>query len=109
MLSNQAGWKCDVCRKAGLEIKRRCGWNRANGDKGTAVVWARRGVALATCPKSYLTAESEALLEEYLTRRMLGGIDPEAMSARQVAAFALLEELSRRERDDGERNRRNAS
>ena len=24
--SNQAGWKCDACRRSGLERERRCGW-----------------------------------------------------------------------------------
>ena len=24
--SSQAGWRCDVCRRTGLEKKRRCGW-----------------------------------------------------------------------------------
>ena len=38
-------------------------------DGRAAPVWARKTVALETCPKSYITAESEALVEEFLVRR----------------------------------------
>jgi len=85
--ANQAGWKCDACRKNGLEIKRRCGWL---GLKPEGVVWARKGVATRSCPKSYVTAESEGLVEEFLVRRRLGETGVEGFSARQVEAFVIL-------------------
>lgn len=53
-------------------------------------VWARKGVALDTCPKSYITAESEAVVEEFLVWRHLGGIRPHEMRARQVDGFVVL-------------------
>jgi len=60
------------------------------GESGP-LVWARRGVALRTCPKSYITAESETWLEEFYVRRRLGARDFTSLSARQVEAFVILE------------------
>jgi hypothetical protein len=55
-------------------------------------VWARKTVAIEICPKSYITAESEGLVEEFLVRRRLGGISFGELSARQVEAFVVLEQ-----------------
>ena len=89
--SNQAGWECDACRKSGLEQKRRCGWLGLEDDERGPVVWARTGLALTRCPKSSITAESEALVEEFFVRRRLGGMAFAELSARQVEAFVILE------------------
>jgi len=64
-------------------------------------VWLRGTLAVDSCPRSYITAESEAMVEDFLVRRRLGGIDFRSLSARQVGAFlfleqALAEELSQR-------------
>ena len=53
-------------------------------------VWARSNISLETCPKSYISAESEALVEEFLVWRRLGGLHLAALSARQVDAFMIL-------------------
>ena len=80
-----------MCRRSGLEQKRRCGWlNSGSGEPGP-LVWARREVSLRTCPKSYITSESQTLVEEFFVRRRLGGMDFESLSARQVEAFVILE------------------
>jgi len=55
------------------------------------LVWARKHVALDTCPKPYITAESQSLVEEFFVRRRWRGFGDEELSARQVEAFALLE------------------
>jgi hypothetical protein len=55
-------------------------------------VWARKMVAIEICPKSYITAESEGLVEEFLVRRRLGGMSFGELSARQVEAFVVLEQ-----------------
>jgi hypothetical protein len=55
-----------------------------------------------TCPKSYITAESEGLVEEFLVRRRLGGVRFEELSARQVEAFLILDKELR----DGQRSTR---
>ena len=131
LFSNQAGWKCDACRKAGLDVKRRCLWltagreNRTQTDLSAAqsrfspmagsrlgtdssvpgfchrlpdadrgaerVVWARKGIATSTCPKSFITPQSLAWLEEFVVRRKLGQIWPENPGAREAEAFLILQ------------------
>jgi hypothetical protein len=54
-------------------------------------VWARRKVTLETCPKPYISAESECLVEEFFVRRRFGAFNIENLSARQVEAFMILE------------------
>jgi hypothetical protein len=68
------------------------------------VIWARRGLSLTTCPKSYITAESLALVEEFVVRRRLGAMDLTDLSARQVEAFAVLEKAVISSRNDGQHN-----
>jgi hypothetical protein len=68
------------------------------------VVWARGGVALSTCPKSYITAESEALVEDFLVRQRMGGFRVEELSARQVDAFVVLEQVFAEERKNAQRH-----
>lgn len=55
------------------------------------VVWARNEVATTVCPKSYITGQSMAWLEEYLVRRKLGQKGIENLEARAVEAFVILE------------------
>jgi hypothetical protein len=55
-------------------------------------VWARKTVATESCPKSYITAESEGLVEDFLVRRRLGGMSFVELSARQVEGFLILEQ-----------------
>ena len=43
------------------------------------------------CPKSAVTAESLAWIEEFYAWKLAGGIDCQTMSARQADAFAVLE------------------
>jgi hypothetical protein len=57
-------------------------------------------VSITTCPKSYITAESEEFLEEVFVRRRFGEWDLNSLSARQIEAFAILEDALR-ERNDG--------
>jgi hypothetical protein len=69
-------------------------------------VWARKTIAIESCPKSYVTAESEGLVEEFLVRRRLGGIDFDELSARQVEAFLVLEQALAAEELTGRRAER---
>jgi hypothetical protein len=89
--SRQAGWECASCRKAGLEQRRRCGWIPKALETPERVVWARNDAATTVCPKSYITAQSMAWLEEYLVRRKLGEKGIESLGAREVEAFVILE------------------
>jgi hypothetical protein len=95
-----------VCRKCGLEGARRCGWlGYADEPKG-APVWVRRSLTLHTCPKSFVTSESQALVEEFLVRRRFGAIDIRDLTAKQAEAFALLEKTLTAEVGNGQQNRR---
>ena len=49
-------------------------------------------MAITTCPKSFITAQSVAWLEEYLVRRRFGQIRLEDLGAREVEAFLILED-----------------
>jgi hypothetical protein len=101
--ANQAGWMCDLCRKSGLERQRRCGWLPDVADTRRAPVWARKQVAIDACPKTYITVESQLLLEEFFVRRRLGGVDCAELSARQAEAFVILERALEEERNDEQR------
>ena len=89
--SNQAGWECATCRKAGLEMKRRCGWIPRALETPERVVWARSNAAATECPKSFVTVQSMAWIEEYLVRRKLGQHGIDGLGAREVEAFLILE------------------
>jgi len=54
-------------------------------------VWARNNASTTVCPKSFVTAQSMAWLEEYLVRRKLGQKGIEGLGAREVEAFLILE------------------
>lgn len=98
LFANQAAWKCDNCRRDGLEEKRGCKRLDPSPD-GTSVIWARKGVGVAACPKSIVTGDSQAFLEEYQAQKTLGGFaDVAGMPARSVDAFTLLERLTAKER-----------
>ena len=98
LFANQAAWRCDNCRRQGLEQKRRCGWLGIEKQDGPPV-WARSGIGVSACPKSVITGESQALLEEYHTRKMLGHRgNINDLPARTVDAFCLLEQLTAKER-----------
>ncbi len=88
--SNPAGWRCDECRKNGLEAKRRCGWLRLNTEP--RVVWARGSVATDVCPKSCITGESKAWLDEFQAWKRLGYPDARTLSARDAHAMLILEQ-----------------
>jgi hypothetical protein len=70
-------------------------------------VWARKQVSLTMCPKSYITAESLTLMEEFFLRRRLSTMNLDELSGRQVDAFVILEEAVAAEIKDGQQNFRN--
>ena len=75
-------------------------------DASGPLVWARRDVALRTCPKPYITADSQTLVEEFFVRRRLRGTDFAELSARQVEAFVILEKALTGKTIDGQHNTR---
>jgi hypothetical protein len=91
-----------------LEEKRRCGWLGLGEKPGNPPVWARKHVLLTTCPKSFVTAESIRLLEDFSFWRRFGRTDTGELTARQAEAFILLEQELAVEVKDGERRARQA-
>lgn len=103
-LGSQAAWGCDACRKSGLERKRRCGWIiGADPSENGPIVWARGRTALTTCPTSYITAESIALIEEFHAWKLLGATSAYDLPARVVEAIFILENELRAELNDGQK------
>jgi hypothetical protein len=102
-LGNKAAWNCDVCRKSGLESKRRCGWLFNNDVSSSSVVWARGRTMLVTCPTSTITFESVALLEEFHAWKLLGSGSFYDLPARLVHAIFILENELRSESNDGQK------
>ena len=101
---NEAAWSCDACRKSGLEEKRQCGWaSAAAPSEDGPIVWARGRTTLSTCPTSYITAESIALIEEFHAWRLLGATSAYDLPARVVEAFFILENELRAELNDGQK------
>jgi hypothetical protein len=81
-------------------VKRRCGFLPAENRAEPRTVWARKRTRTEECPKSLVTGESLALLEEFFVRRRLGMVDGMETPARKVDAFLILrEEMEREERD----------
>lgn len=98
--ANRAGWNCDACRKTGLEKKRRCGFLPTEDRGSPRLVWARKHAQAEECPKSLVTGESLAFVEEFFIRRQLGMADTLELAARKVDAFVILRgEMEREERD----------
>ena len=62
----------------------------------------RGRTATSTCPKSYVTSESLALLEEFYAWKLFGNADPKLLPARTVDAFCVLEKELVEERANGE-------
>ena len=92
-----------MCRKSGLEIKRRCGWLANDDAANSSIVWARGRTTLATCPTSTITSDSVALLEEFHAWKLLGAGRLYDMPARLVHAIFILENELRAEINDGQK------
>jgi hypothetical protein len=99
--SDRAGWNCDSCRQHGLEAKRRCGFLPSETRGDPRVVWGRRQTRTEECPKSLVTGESLALLEEFFVRRRLGIQDSLETEARKVDAFLILRDEMESEEQHG--------
>jgi hypothetical protein len=87
-------------------MQRRCGWLMNQEGECGRPVWGRGEVVLWTCPKSFISAESQTLVEEFLFRRRMGMIDIDNLNAKQAEAFAMLEREFSREMNDGHRQTR---
>jgi hypothetical protein len=97
----RAGWDCESCRRNGLEVKRRCGFLPLKERGEPRIVWGRGQVQSQECPKSFITGDSLALLEEYFVRRRLGIPESLETEARKTDAFLILRDLMESEERNG--------
>jgi hypothetical protein len=74
-----------------------------DGGEFSGIVWARGKASLATCPTSYITSESLALLEEFHAWKLFGTGNVYDLSARLVEAIFVLENELRAEGNDGQK------
>lgn len=95
--ANQAAWRCDECRKLGLDLKRRCEWRHSAPAGPARPVWSRGKWTATTCPKSFIAAQSLCWIDEFYVWKVFGPADPANMPARQVEAFLVLEHELRAE------------
>ena len=72
-------------------MKRRCGFLPPPETSDSRPVWTRRRVHTEICPKSLVTAQSIAWLEEYVMRKKNGGGPAEDLPARKLEAFLVIE------------------
>ena len=101
--SDRAKWKCDACRASGLEIKRRCGFLAAALESPARIVWARRHVSTAICPKSLVSAQSWQWIEEFYAARRGRGVQFRRLPARDAEAFLVIENELAAENNNGHR------
>jgi len=99
-MGSQAGWKCDACRRQGLEAARRCGWIAEERRGPRRIVWARGRAVSEECPTSLVTPQSIEWVERFLAWKVGGAGDLLQRGAREAEAFLLLE---REVRESGDR------
>lgn len=63
-------------------------------------MWGRNQTHVDECPKTFVTAGSLALLEEFFVRRRLGVPDSIDTEARKIDAFLILNDLMEKEKAD---------
>ncbi len=85
-----------------MERTRRCGWLNNETPSSPAIVWARKAVGMTSCPTSYITPESIALIEEFHAWKLFGTTDWHHLPARLLEAIFVLENELRSERNDAE-------
>lgn len=66
-------------------------------------MWAREQVATTSCPTSYITAESHALVDEFHVWKLLGGSGYRDMPARLVETIFILENELRKESNNAKK------
>jgi hypothetical protein len=94
----QAGWRCEQCRRQGLEARRRCGFLEEQKKGPRRVVWARGRASSEECPTSAVTPASVELVERFFERKLGGGVE---MTAREADALVILDREMRAEGTNG--------
>ena len=85
-----------MCRRQGLEARRRCGFLPEDERGVRRPVWASYGVAIEECPRSYVRPASVELLERVGAIRA-GLVGQEAITAREADALVVIsQEINKR-------------
>lgn len=100
--SRQAGWKCDACRRNGLDRKRRCGYLETDQRGPLVTVWTGGGVGVTECPKPIIHSFSLMCLEGFFASKLGSGAERwDEISAKVMDAWQVLaEELRKEEQND---------
>jgi len=101
---NQAGWKCDSCRRQGLEGTRRCGWIPEEQRGPRRVVWARGRASTEECPRSWVTPESIGWVEWFFASKSFGTGELAALPAKEADAMLTLEKEWREAKNDDQQS-----
>jgi len=101
---NQAGWKCEPCRRQGLEGTRRCGFIAEEQRGARRVVWARGRAATEECPRSWVTPESVVWVEWYFAWKSFGGGGLAALGAKEADVMLTLEKEWREARNGNQQD-----
>jgi hypothetical protein len=88
---DRAGWKCEQCRRQGLEATRRCGWLAEHERAPHKVVWARGRARAEECPVSLVSPQSVEWVERFFAWKLTGGGSATEMPAREADALLMLE------------------
>jgi len=67
------------------------------------IVWARRHVSTAICPKSLVSAQSWQWIEEFYAARRSRGVEFRQLPARDAEAFLVIEKELAAENNNGHR------
>ena len=100
--SRQAGWKCDACRRNGLDRKRRCGYLAPELRGSLVTVWTGGGVGVTECPKPIITSFSLLCLESFFALKLGGAAERWDQTAAKVMDGwqVVSEELRKEEQND---------
>jgi hypothetical protein len=85
----------------GLEVRRRCGFLSTDQLGPEKPVWLRGSVVSHECPKSFITAESIAMVERFYVRKEFGGVAGDELSARDAEGFVILQKEWQMEQQNG--------
>ena len=99
--AEQARWKCEDCRKQGLERRRRCGFLPESERGERKLVWAHGRAGVDECPKSLVTPASAEMVEKYFVWKASGAMAWAELTAREADAFQMFDEEWRSEVANG--------
>lgn len=94
-----------MCRRNGLDRKRRCGYLEPEQRGPSLTVWTGGGVGLTECPKPVITSFSVMCIEGFFASRLIRAERWDGVLAKVMDAWQVLaEELRKEEQNDETRS-----